>query len=198
MVLAATVVVAVALIIGALSLLAVLRAGLLRSLSGSGPERAAEVAALGSRGPLPDPLPDLDAARLTLIQVVDPAGHVVAASRRCRDDLRSLHRPLADVRCSTSYLGWAAGHGSSNQRRPRSRNRPVTVIVITSLAELSRSAELLGGLMLVIVPVLTALVGVVVWIVVGRSLQPGRAHARRGRRYHGASTRPPGPPPRID
>ncbi|TML16771.1 MAG: HAMP domain-containing protein, partial [Actinobacteria bacterium] len=55
---------------------------------------------------------------------------------------------------------------------PRRLNRPTTVIVITSLAEFSRSAELLAGLMLVIVPLLIALVGLVVWIVVGRSLKP--------------------------
>src|SRR5437899_9552198 len=79
---AATVVVAIGLIIGAVALLAVLRAGLLRSLSGSGPERAAEVAALASRGPLPDPLPDLEAPRLTLLQIIDTDGHVVAASRQ--------------------------------------------------------------------------------------------------------------------
>jgi signal transduction histidine kinase len=171
-VLTATAVVAVALIIGALSLLAVLRAGLLRSLSGSGPERAAEVAALASRGSLPDPLPDLDAARLTLVQVVDPTGHVVAASRQLQGQ-PAVVAPAARRHQVLDDLPALGGGPWLVEPTPATiANRPVTVIVITSVAEFSRSAELLRGLMLVIVPSLITLVGVVVWIVVGRSLRP--------------------------
>jgi signal transduction histidine kinase len=169
---AATVVVAIGLIIGAVALLAVLRAGLLRSLSGSGPERAAEVAALASRGPLPDPLPDLEASRLTLVQIIDTEGHVVAASRQLQG-VPAVLAPTARRRKVIDEIAALPDGPWLVEPTPATiANRPTTVIVITSLAEFSRSAELLAGLMLVIVPLLIALVGLVVWIVVGRSLKP--------------------------
>ena len=168
----ATLVVALALIIGAVSLLAVLRSSLLRSLSGSGPERAAEIAALAARGPLPEPLPDLEAPRLTLIQVIDGDGNVVAASRQL-EGAPAVVAPTARHHQVMDTVG-ARGEGPwLVEPTPATiANRPVVVVVITSLAEFSRSAQLLGGLLLVIVPLLIALAGAVVWIVVGRSLRP--------------------------
>ena len=168
----ATLVVGLALVIGAVVLLALLRAGLLRSLSGGGPERAAEVAALASRGPLPDPLPPITAPRLTLLQVIDTDGTVITSSGEL-PGVPAVVPPKARGRRIVEDHG-LPDHGPwLTEPTPATiANRPVTVVVFTSLEEFSRSGELLGGLLVVSVPLLVGLVALVVWLVVGRSLRP--------------------------
>ncbi|CAB4737410.1 unannotated protein [freshwater metagenome] len=168
----ATVVVAVALTVFALVLLSVLRAGLLRSLSGTGPERAAEVAALAGRGPLPAVLPVLNAPRLTLIQVIDANGAVVAASEQLRGTAPVVHDGEHGRRVQSDGGLPEPGPWLVEPTAATIANWPVTVVVLTSLTEFSRSGELLAGVLVAAVPLLVALASGVVWIVAGRSLRP--------------------------
>ena len=152
-------------------LLGLLRAGLLRSLSGSAPQRAAELAALAARGPLPDPLPPTGSPRLTLLQVVAANGTVIASSSELRG-VPAILAPDARAREIIDHHG-LPDHGPwLTEPTPATiANRPVTVIVFTSLEEFSRSEQILGGLLAAAVPILSGLVGLLVWFVVGRSLR---------------------------
>src|SRR4051794_6945046 len=78
--LAATLVVGAALVAGALILVALRRHALVQSRWGGGQLRAAELAAAAARAPLPAVLPPFATPELTLVQLVDTEGRVVAAS----------------------------------------------------------------------------------------------------------------------
>lgn len=171
----ATAVVAVALVIGSVALLGIGRNALLRSQSGTAAQRADTVAALAVDGALPDPLPSLDAPRLTLVQVVDEDGNVVAASQQ----LEGLG-PVTDTdqrrrRVVHDIDGLHGGPWLAEVAHATIGGKPMTVIVITSVAEYARSAELLRRSLLVTVPILVLLVALVVWFVVGRALRPVEA-----------------------
>lgn len=174
----ATGVVAITLLVGGVALVSVLREGLLNTVAGSGPQRAAEVAAFAGRGPLPNPLPPLDAPRRTLVQVVSPSGQVVAASAGL-NALRPLVEPDSRHR---QILGDIEGVGRGPwlaEPTPATIGaRPETVIVLTSLAEFGEGVHLLEGLLLLGYPVLIGFVAAVVWVVVGRSLRPVEAMRR--------------------
>ena len=170
--LVAMVVVAVALCVGGFALSELLRGGLLRSATGTGPERASELAALAARGQLPNPLPSLDAPRLTLVQVVADDGTVTAASSQL-SGLTGLVAPNARHRRVVAEIAVLGEGPWLIEPTPATiANRSVTVVVITSLAEMERSMHLVNGLLLVSVPLLVALSGTVVWLVAGRSLRP--------------------------
>jgi len=171
----ATVAVAAALVAGGFGLVFLLQAGVVRTIRGDAQLRAAEVAALAQRGPLPAVLPPLTASRLTLVQVVGPDGRVQASSG-----------PLAG-RLPLAASGRASRHGDVRrlddlddlqgpwliQVLPVNLDgRPAHVVVATSLAELRRSVEVLGKLLLGGLVVLVALVAALCWLVVGRALRP--------------------------
>ena len=171
----ATVVVAVALVIGSIALLALGRNALLRSQSGAAAQRADAVAALAVNGALPNPLPSLDAPRLTLVQVVDEDGNVVAASQQLAG-----RAPVADPdqrhrRVVHRIDGLSDGPWLAELAHVTIGGKPMTVIVVTSIAEYAHSAELLRRSLLVTVPILVLLVALVVWLVVGRALRPVEA-----------------------
>ena len=171
----ATAVVAVALVIGSLALLGIGRNALLRSQSGTAAKRAETVAALAVDGELPSPLPSLDAPRLTLVQVVDSDGNVVAASQQLEG-----RAPVTEVdqrrrRVVHDIDGLHGGPWLAELAHVTIGGKPMTVIVITSVAEYARSAELLRRSLLVTVPILVLLVALVVWFVVGRALRPVEA-----------------------
>ena len=168
----ATVVVALALIIGSFALLGLFRGALLRSQSGAAAQRAESVAALAVNGVIPNPLPSLDAARLTLVQVVDGTGAVVAASEQLQGS-----GPLAgsdeDRRKVVHEInGLHDGPWLTEVAHASVGGKPLTFIIVTSLAEYTRSADLLHTSMLITVPVLVLLVAIIVWVVVGRALRP--------------------------
>ena len=171
----ATVALAAGLGVGAMLLVGSLRNALLDSQGGTGQRRAAELAALAGRGPLPAELPPLDAGRLTLLQVLDNNGRVVAASAQLRG-LPALLEPTRrrrEVRDELDHLG--DGPWLLEPTPATLGGRPNVVIVVTSLTDFERSAELLRGSLLVSLPILILIVAGVVWIVVGRALRPVEA-----------------------
>lgn len=171
----ATLALAAGLAVGATLLVGSLRNALLDAQAGTGPRRAAELAALAGRGPLPAELPAVDAGRRTLLQVLDVNGRVVAASAELRGlpalmEATERHR---DVRDQLDHLG--DGPWLVEPTPATLGGRPEVVLVITSLTDYERSAELLRGSLLVSLPILTLIVAGVVWIVVGRALRPVEA-----------------------
>jgi signal transduction histidine kinase len=171
----ATVALAAGLAVGASLLVGSLRNALLDAQSGTGQRRAAELAALAGRGPLPAELPAVDAGRLTLLQVIDLNGRVVAASAQLRGvpALTSPTRRRREVRDELDNLG--DGPWLLEPTPATLGGRPAVVIVITSLTDYERSAELLRGSLLVSLPILILIVAGVVWLVVGRALRPVEA-----------------------
>ena len=171
----ATIALAAGLAVGATLLVGSLRNALLDAQAGTGPRRAAELAALAGRGPLPTELPAVDAGRRTLLQVLDVNGRVVAASAELRGlpALMQSTERHREVRDELDHLG--NGPWLVEPTPATLGGRPAVVLVITSLTDYERSAELLHGSLLVSLPILTLVVAVVVWMVVGRALRPVEA-----------------------
>jgi signal transduction histidine kinase len=137
---------------------------------------AAAVVALARRGPLPKLLPALAPGPFTLVQVVDAAGNVVAATpgldnrppivgadrlgRRATVDLSRL--PFTTVpqrtRVDTIPINLDA--------------QPATVVVVASTADNERSEATLRSGLLVGLPVLALLGALLAWVATGRALRP--------------------------
>jgi signal transduction histidine kinase len=171
----ATVAVAAALVVGAFGLVFLLQAGVVRTIRGDAQLRAAEVAALAQRGPLPAVLPPLTASRLTLVQVVGADGRVLAASAPLSGRL-----PLVAPREVSRHGDIQHLDGLEDLEGPwlvqvqpvTLDGRPAHVVVATSLADLRRSVKVLGKLLVGGLVVLVALVAGLCWVVVGRALRP--------------------------
>ena len=171
----ATAVVAIALVIGSLAILGLGRGALLRSQSGTAPQRADAVASLAVDGVLPNPLPSLDAPRLTLVQVIGADGTVVTASQQLEGRQPVIEPDHGRRRVVHDIEGLRGGPWLAEVADVSVGGQPMTVIVVTSVAEYARSSRLLGRSLLIIVPLLVLLVAGVVWLVVGRALRPVEA-----------------------
>ena len=171
----ATIALAAGLAVGATLLVGSLRNALLDAQAGTGPRRAAELAALAGRGPLPAELPAVDAGRRTLLQVLDVNGRVVAASAELRGlpALMQATERHRQVRDELDHLG--DGPWLVEPTPATLGGRPEVVLVITSLTDYERSAELLRGSLVLSLPILTLIAAGVVWMVVGRALRPVEA-----------------------
>ncbi len=173
--LAATAVVALALVIGTWVLLLTLEGALTRSQDDSARTRAHDVASLVAAGTLPASLtPTNDDS---FIQVVDDSGQVLSATSNFRGRTSAFSfRPAGDepvVRTVTGvrddqdledYRVWALRAGSGDTG--------ATVYVATSLEAVSDTVATLRGLLVVGVPLMTLLLAAVTWTVVGRALRP--------------------------
>ncbi|MEY2416703.1 MAG: hypothetical protein QOH53_2037 [Ilumatobacteraceae bacterium] len=171
----ATIALAAGLAVGATLLVGSLRNALLDAQAGTGPQRAAELAALAGRGPLPPELPAVDAGRRTLLQVLDLNGRVVAASAELRGLPALMHATERhrEVRDELDHLG--DGPWLVEPTPATLGGRPEVVLVITSLTDYERSAELLRGSLVVSLPILALIAAALVWVVVGRALRPVEA-----------------------
>ncbi|MCU1396396.1 MAG: hypothetical protein JWM34_4824 [Ilumatobacteraceae bacterium] len=164
-------VVAVALIAASFVLLGMLHDSVLQAQTGSARQQAAELETLASDGPLPTLLPALQTPQLTVVQVVDADGGIIAASSQLKGSTALLpanlgRRVLHDVKGLPDGPWLAEGIAATI------RGRATTVIVLTSVEESEHSAGVLGDALMVIVPALVALVCLLVWVVVGRALRP--------------------------
>ncbi len=172
---AAVVVVAASLLIGSVALVTLLRQGALRSVRTDAQVRAAEVAALALRGPLPRPLPAVVGDWPTLIQVVDERGLVSSASTSLLG-----RAPLLDIRAGNAQRGHfvtiALASGRSQwwvQAVPATLGgRAETVVVATSLVQPRRTVRQLTAMLGVGVPLLVMACAAAAWLIVGRALRP--------------------------
>jgi signal transduction histidine kinase len=171
---AACTVVGVALVLGALVLLGVLRRSLIGDIDDASRTRAQEIGLLLRQGSLPATIaePNGDA----LIQVVDSAGHVVAATenvgahgpiatfrpRGKSAEIRTVGRlPIAD---DDSYrvLASSAEHEGA----------PATIYVASGLGRVDDSVSEVRRILAAGLPLVLLVVGVTCWLVVGRALLP--------------------------
>jgi signal transduction histidine kinase len=175
---AAVVVAGLAMAVGGLVLVAVLRATLTRELRTAAELRGQDVAAvLASDAARRSPLAVGDADEL-LIQVLDEGGRVVAASpnaegmaavARLRPG-RSAEVEIPDeapAEADGEFLAVAVGADTALGRR--------TVLVMRSTEAVTETTAAVGGLLAVGLPLLLAVVAAITWIVVGRTLAPVEA-----------------------
>ena len=167
--LAALVVVGVALAVGAVVLVAVLRGALTRELEATTRLRATEVAADLEAGTRPDRLAVGDAEDL-LVQVLGAHGEVVGSSANVAGLPPVAHlRPGTSARVEVPFDGddFLAVAVAASTREGR-----LTVVVARAVDMVGESTRILTGLLVVGLPALLLVVGATTWKVVGRALAP--------------------------
>jgi signal transduction histidine kinase len=175
---AAALVAGLAMAVGGLALVAVLRASLTGELRTAARLRGQDVAAVLAAHPAgPGPVA-VDEPDELLIQILDERGRVVAASPGA-EGLAPLARlrpgqsaevtvPVsAPVEADGQFLAVAVGADTALGRR--------TVLVVRSTETVSETTASVGGLLAVGLPLLLAVVAAITWIVVGRTLAPVEA-----------------------
>jgi signal transduction histidine kinase len=175
---AAVLVAGLAMAVGGLALVAVLRASLTRELRTAARLRGQDVADLlaadaAGRGPLA-----VNEADELLIQVLDERGRVVVASPNA-EGMAPLARLRpgqsaevelpegAPVEADGRFLAVAVGVDTALGRR--------TVLVARSTEAVTETTAAVGGLLAVGLPLLLAVVAATTWVVVGRALAPVEA-----------------------
>jgi signal transduction histidine kinase len=202
--LAATTLVALVLVAGAVVVTLALQQALVGTLDDSARQRAQDVATLVDTGNLPGTVPA--AGGTVLVQVIDDRGRVRAATPG-GDALVPLlsGRALTDVRAGEVRTVPGSRIGVSDSLRvvattagPASGRR--TILVAVSGSEATRSVHVVRLVLLVGVPLLVAGFAVACWFLVGAALQPVAA-LRRGAgaiTETGTGARLPVPPTRDE
>jgi len=170
----AVVVVGVALLVGAVALVIVLRQNLVDNVETAARLRADDVVALLEAGSTPDALA-VDDEEASLVQVLDAGGRVLAASGNIEGE-----GPIADLRPgSTRTLGRLPIDSDGSYRVVAvSADTPegqLTVLIARSLEPTEESVAAVIALLAGGLPVLVLLVGATTWVVTGRALRPVEA-----------------------
>jgi len=201
---AATTLVAVVLVAGAVLLTLALGRTLVDTLDDSARQRARDVATLVDTGNLPDTLPV--AGGTVLVQVVDSRGRVLAATPGGDALVPLLSGPRrAGVRRGGTEVVSGSRIGISDTLRvvgttAGPADDPQTVLVAVSSTEADRSLRVVTIVLLIGVPLLVAAFAVVCWFLVGAALRPVEL-LRRGAgaiTVAGAGSRLPVPPTRDE
>ena len=164
----------IALCIGTVALAYLFSTGRIRSVDRQTSAEATTLAALAQSGQLPSPLP-VPAGSPLLAQVIDANGTVLAATASASTVLPLVARPAIS----------AGAHNSTDDDNPfgaavlRLRVQPVTVagrsaviVVAAPLADVQSALRSLRTVIFVVVPILTVLVGLLEWVVIGLTLRP--------------------------
>ncbi|MCU1427904.1 MAG: Signal transduction histidine kinase [Actinomycetia bacterium] len=199
---AACAVVAVALVVAVVLQLAFLRRSLTSSVDDAARTRAEVVAGLAHQGTLPRSL-QVTGEENALVQVVDAAGHVVAASPNLEGEpagaafpaplgrvtLRTLHGlPIDD----TGAFRVAAISVNTPQ------GRRLTVYAAASLRSVDKSVGALRASFFVGLPVLLLVVGATAWAAISRALHPVESIRRQVADITGRDLGRRVPEPRAD
>ncbi len=166
---AATVVVGIALTLGGLVLVMLLRSAMTDNVETAAESRAEDLVALLGGG-MPPGLLALDDTEASLVQVLEPTGTVAASSSNIAgrppiaDLLPEEARTLDHLPIQTRYAYRAVARGTADGQ--------YVVLVARTLEPVSEGTNvvvisLLGG-----IPILLLLVAVITWEVAGRSLRP--------------------------
>ncbi|MCV0334873.1 sensor histidine kinase [Microbacterium maritypicum] len=160
--LGATVVVAVALLIGAFSFYGVLSASIHGSTERAAEQRLSELAerAGGPGGKGVDALDD------EILQILGPDGSVRAASEEARDKLGSTPLPADDDPQTTTVDGDTVVVVSEDIDGDQ------TLVLAVSMDDDAETLATVATLLAIAVPLLLLLVAVTTWLVVGRALRP--------------------------
>jgi signal transduction histidine kinase len=171
--LAATVVVAVALVVGAFVLIDLQRSLLTEQVDDKIETRSGDIGQLVAGEEDPS---SLDIARQdeALVQILDEDGEVVAASENVRGE-----PPVSNPDDTSVGLRTVGGLPIEDDEQFRvitsnvlSGDDLYTVIVAGSLEPIDENVEVLTQILRVAVPVLLAMVALIAWLVVGRALRP--------------------------
>lgn len=171
----AALVVGVALAAGAAILLLSLQDSLVRSGDAAAVARARDLAAVADAGGLPSTVsaPGED----DVVQVVDSAGRVVAASANARGwpPIASF-RPKGSAPAVRTAYDVADGSELEDYRvwgvRAGSDEQPLFVYVGTSLEAVSEATARLRTSLAVGLPVMVAVLAFITWLLLGRTLRP--------------------------
>lgn len=174
--LAATAVVAVALAAGAIALTAVLQAGRVAALDEVVRGRVATVKSLVASDSVPSTLGVGQPGEIA--QVLDADGRVLATSPTASRTLPLLDAATAqrlrgddDVSVSTTATGYDAAARVAVLATTY-RGAPVTVVASVPLQEVRGVVRALRVALVGVVPVVSAIVGLLVWVSLGRALRP--------------------------
>ncbi|WP_019136861.1 sensor histidine kinase [Cellulomonas massiliensis] len=174
--LGATAVVAVALAAGALALTAVLQAGRVAALDEVVRARVATVASLVASDSVPSTLGVGQPGEIA--QVLDADGRVLATSPTASRTLPLLDAPTAErlragggVDVSTTATGYDPAARVA-VRATTYRGQPVTIVASVPLQEVRGVVRALRVALVGVVPVVSAIVGLLVWVSLGRALRP--------------------------
>jgi signal transduction histidine kinase len=173
--LAATAILALALLVGGVAMLTLLRRSLVRNMDDVADIRADDIAALVAEQQLPRTLALEDDA---VGQVVDEHGVVVAASRNIRGagPIADVPPPGVDpVARTVNDLPGVDGSYRLLAQRATSPDGPVTIYVGTNLEPVHDTLVLVRASLLVAAPLLLTLVASMTWATVGRALMPVEA-----------------------
>jgi signal transduction histidine kinase len=173
--LVATIAVGTALVFGGVVLIALLHRDLTQSLRSQAQLEAAAISQGATHGPLPNPLPAVNVPNLTVIQVVDAEGRVIAASPSLsgRPPLINVGSTRTIQQKTLEQPAFASGQRFAVFAIPVTiGGQPGTVIVASSMADFEHSVHVLGKFLLIALPVLLALVATTSWVIIGRSLRP--------------------------
>jgi len=172
----ATAVVAVALAAGGLLLVLLVHRSLIGSLDAAGLARAHDVAALATAGRLQGTVASTG-EESSVVQVLDPAGRVIAASPNISGESALLPAPPKVRRHQVLTLSGLpiADRGQSFRVVAERVSLPAGggwVYVATSLAQIDLTTARLAALLVLGLPVLLLVVAAAIWRAVGRALQP--------------------------
>jgi signal transduction histidine kinase len=172
----ATVVVALALAAGGLILVVLVHRSLVGSLDAAGLARAHDVGALAASGRL-QPSVASTGEESSVVQVVDPAGKVIAASPNITGDAAFLPAPPRLRRRQVLTRSGLPIADSAQAFRVVAEpaqlpNGPGWVYVATSIAQIDLTTARLAALLALGLPVLLIVVAASTWAAVGRALRP--------------------------
>lgn len=193
----------VTLVVGALTLTTVLSRTRVAELDDIVRDRAATTAELVTSDSVPATLPVEEPGEI--VQVLDADGLVVASSPSASRTLPVLpQEEVARLRAATATSGVVSPTSRSaydGQARVavvpvQWRGEPVTVVATMPLAEVQGLLRALSLSLVGVVPTLTGILAVAVWLVLGRALHPVermRAAAAQVARAGGPGSLPVGP-----
>ena len=174
----------VALAVGSIALYLVLGIAVNKALDDQASASAADVVILVNKGTLPDPLPISGAQ---IVQIIDSQHRVVDGTINA-DRLTPLLHPdelQSALQGSTEVVpGSRAGITGplrvvAEAAKPNSRSGDLTVVVAQQIGNVQASNDILRTTLLISVPLLVAVLAVIAWYVIGRTLRPVEA-LRRG------------------
>lgn len=172
---AATVVLAVGLVLGTIVLSTLFEQRRVSVIDDSVRGEVSVVAQLVAGGSLPSPLP-APAAGTTLAQVIDPAGTVLAATAPASGVLDLF--PVEQLRphlghpftTSSSAVGPASIRVLA--QRATLQGVPVTIVAAAPLTDVTATLSALRDVLLVAVPLVVLAAAVATWLAVSSALQP--------------------------
>jgi len=164
----------VALVVGAFALTTVLSRTRLAALDEVVTDRVATIAALTEGDQLPAALPVAEPGEIA--QLLDAHGGVLATSPNASRTLPVVPLDTLDVGPTTT-VGRTSSSAYDDEARIAFRSatyhgEPVTVVATVPIAEVRSVLDALRLALVVVVPPLTLLLALVVWLILGRALRP--------------------------